>query len=285
MNLEQRIEELAAAQDAPRDALETVVGELFEGLETGSVRAAERGEDGEWTIHAWVKRGILLAFRLGRLVDDVISGANGGLFAFRDKHNLSPRTLDRLPQDVRIVPGGTTVRAGAHIGSGSVIMPPSYVNVGAFVGAGSMIDSHALVGSCAQVGDRVHVSAAAQIGGVLEPAGACPVIIEDDALVGGSAGLYEGVLVRESAVIGAGVVLTRSTPILDLVRETEHRANSAGVLEVPSGAVVVMGSRPARSEFAKERGLQVATPLIVKYRDAATDARVALEAALRPAED
>jgi len=274
--LQTRIEEWVAS-GTPADTTEVVasVQTLLRGLEQGEIRAASP-HNGEWRANAWVKQGILLAFRVGQNERSTF-----GPFGFADKHTMPPRRVDDLPRDVRIVPGGTTVRAGAHIAAGAIIMPPAYVNVGAFVGEGSLIDSHALVGSCAQIGRRVHLSAAAQIGGVLEPASQLPVIVEDDVLVGGNSGLYEGVVVRHHAVIGAGVILTQSTPIHDLVHGRLVTANDRGVLEVPAGAVVVMGSRPARGDYASGHGLQIATPLIVKYRDERTDARVALEQALR----
>jgi 2,3,4,5-tetrahydropyridine-2-carboxylate N-succinyltransferase len=259
--------------EAPRDEMRTVVGELLEALESGAVRAAEPFEDG-WRVNAWVKQGILLAFRCG----SVEPTESAGPMAFADKDTMP---VQGVPEGVRVVPGGSAVRAGAHLAPGVVMMPPAYVNVGAFVGGGTMIDSHALVGSCAQVGERVHLSAAAQVGGVLEPVGELPVIIEDDVLVGGNCGLYEGVLVRRRAVIAAGVVLTRSTPVHDCVNGTVLRANAAGVLEIPEGAVLVMGTRPASGDFAREQGIQISTPLIVKYRDDKTDARTALEGALR----
>lgn len=268
-------ERIEAATSDDSDAAASV-RELLIGLECGEIRAAVRDGDA-WRAEPWVKRGILLAFGVGRLEDF----ASHGPLEFRDKHNLAPRRIGDLPPSARVVPGGSAVRAGAHVGDGAVLMPPCYVNVGAFVGAGSLVDSHALVGSCAQVGERVHLSAAAQLGGVLEPAGSLPVIVEDDALIGGGAGIYEGVLVRERAVIGAGVVLTRSTPIYDLVHGRSYGAGADGVLEVPPGAVVVPGSRPASGTFAEQHGLQIASPLIVKYRDSNTDARVALEEALR----
>jgi 2,3,4,5-tetrahydropyridine-2-carboxylate N-succinyltransferase len=272
--LEQRIRGYSDGfEPTERPEVLAAVAELLSELESGRIRAATRvGE--RWQAHDWVKLGILLAFRAGELVEY----ANAGPLHFADKDTLPPR---RPGKGVRIVPGGSAVRAGSFVGDGVVVMPPAYVNVGAFVGAGTMIDSHALVGSCAQVGARVHLSAAAQVGGVLEPVGDLPVIIEDEVLVGGNCGLYEGVLVRTRAVIAAGVVLTRSTPVHDCVNGTILRANAHGVLEVPEGAVVVMGSRPASGEFARENGLQIATPLIVKYRDASTDARTALEGALR----
>ncbi len=251
---------------------------LLRGLEDGHLRAASRADDGRWQVHAWIKQGILLCFRLGRTVMPEQPAPH----RHRDLDLLPPRDVGTMPSDVRVVPGGATVRSGAHIGAGCVLMPPSYVNIGAHVGRGAMVDSHALVGSCAQIGERVHLSAGAQIGGVLEPAGQLPVVVEDEAMIGGNCGLYEGVLVRRRAVIGAGVVLTGSMVLHDLVHETVHTPNG-GVLEVPDGAVVVMGSRPAQGAFAAARGLCVATPLIVKYRDARTDARTALEDALRPA--
>ena len=278
-SLESRVAHFAKgfAPEAAQDVRATVA-ELFAELEAGRVRAASPSEGGAWTVDAWVKTGILLAFRAGVVTEY----APAGPLTFTDKDTLAPRAARSLGEGVRLVPGGSSVRAGAHLGRGVTLMPPCYVNVGAFVGEGSMVDSHALVGSCAQIGARVHLSAAAQVGGVLEPVGSLPVIIEDDVLVGGGAGLYEGVLVRTRAVIAAGVVLTRSTPVYDLVRARVLRADERGVLEVPAGAVVVPGSRPASGDFAREHGVQVAAAVIVKYRDAATDARAALEAALRP---
>jgi 2,3,4,5-tetrahydropyridine-2-carboxylate N-succinyltransferase len=217
-----------------------------------------------------------VAFRTGQVVDQ----SAGDVFRFFDKHNLPPRAL-QLADGVRVVPGGTTVRRGAYLGRGVIVMPPAYVNVGAYVDEGSMIDSHALVGSCAQVGKGVHVSAAAQIGGVLEPPGARPVVLEDEVLVGGNCGIYEGVVVRRRAVLGSGVILTASTPVYDLVHERILRSPAGGGLEIPESAVVVPGSRRIAGDFAHEHGLSLYTPIIVKYRDAATDARTALESALR----
>lgn len=240
-------------------------------LERGELRAAHRDGAG-WVVDPRVKEGILVGFRMGTLV-----GMAGG--AFVDKDTWPTRTF--VPAErIRLVPGGSSVRRGAYLAPGVTIMPPAYVNAGAFVGEGTLVDSHALVGSCAQIGARVHLSAAAQIGGVLEPVGALPVIVEDDVLVGGNVGIYEGTLVRARAVIGAGVVLTASTRVYDLVHERVIGAEG-GVLEIPEGAVVVPGSRPAGGDFAATHGLQIATPLIVKYRDARTDARTALESALR----
>jgi 2,3,4,5-tetrahydropyridine-2-carboxylate N-succinyltransferase len=250
-------------------------GRLLDALEAGEARAAERADDGAWRANAWVKRGILLGFRLGRIVD-----LSGDEFAFFDKDTYP---IQRFGADrgVRIVPGGSTVRRGAYVAPGVVCMPPMYVNVGAYVGEGAMIDSHALVGSCGQIGARVHLSAAAQVGGVLEPVGAAPVVVEDDVFVGGGCGVYEGTVVRERAVLAAGVVLTRSTRVYDLARETVHRAEGDRPLEIPAGAVVVPGTRAVDSDFGRAHGLSLAAPCVVKYRDASTDAATTLEDALR----
>lgn len=247
---------------------------LLDALERGEVRAAERGADGVWRANPAVKEGILAAFRLG-----VEVASEAGALLFRDRDTLPPRSP--LPDGVRVVPGGTALRRGAHLARGVVVMPPAYVNVGAFVDEGSMVDSHALVGSCAQVGKKVHLSAAAQVGGVLEPVGAVPVVVEDEVFVGGGAGLYEGVCVRRRAVIAAGTILTGTSVVFDLVNEREVRAEPGRTLEVPEGAVVVPGSRPAGGAWAASRGLCLAASVIVKYRDGRTDARTALEGALR----
>lgn len=280
--LERAIDELSARADAsPRRVRETVE-ELLALLESGDVRAAERTPEGDWRAVAWVKRGILLGFREGAIVDMslVLPGDHAATFSFFDKDTFPPRVL-ALGDGVRVVPGGSAIRRGAHIARGVVCMPPSYVNVGAYVGAGSMIDSHALVGSCAQVGERVHLSAAAQLGGVLEPVNAAPVIVEDDVVVGGNCGVYEGTVVRSRAVLGAGVILTRSIPVFDLVRETVYRASADSPLIIPSGAVVVPGARRVSSGWGREMKLSLATPVIVKYRDERTDAATALEESLR----
>lgn len=245
-------------------------------LERGDVRAAQRDADGHWHAVPWVKRAILLGFRLGR-VEEVAAGAP---FSFLDKHTYPARQF-RPEHQVRIVPGGSTVRRGAYLAPNVVCMPPMYINVGAYVGRGTMVDSHALVGSCAQIGERVHLSAAAQIGGVLEPINASPVIIEDDVIVGGNCGVYEGTVVRQKAVLGAGVILTRGTPVYDLVKETVHRATAEAPLVIPEGAVVVPGARRVSSAFGEAQGLSLQTPVIVKYRDDRTDAATALEAWLR----
>jgi 2,3,4,5-tetrahydropyridine-2-carboxylate N-succinyltransferase len=248
---------------------------LLDALEQGRVRVAERGPDGAWTVHAWVKEEILAIFRASPLAESA-----AGALTFVDKRDIGPRAFS-LADRVRIVPGGSSVRRGAHLAPGVIVMPPAYVNVGAFVDEGSMVDSHALVGSCAQIGKRVHLSAGAQVGGVLEPAGARPVIIEDDAFLGGNTGVYEGVLVRSGAVLASGVVLSASTVVYDLPNRRELRGTRAAPLEIPDRAVVVPGTRPANGEWAASKQLHVACALIVKYRDAQTDRATALDEALR----
>lgn len=274
--LRAEVERLSAMRAPPEQEAKEVVSRLLDALESGAVRAASPGERG-WEVHPWVKRGILLGFRVGaHAVSEVPP------FHFRDRETFPTWSPASAPRHVRIVPGGTTVRRGAYLAEGVIVMPPAYVNVGAWVGEGSLVDSHALVGSCAQVGANVHLSAAAQVGGVLEPVGARPVVIEDRVFVGGGCGIYEGTRVGEGAVLAAGVILTRSVPVFDLVREQVYRAGSHGdTLEIPAGAVVVPGVRPARGEFARAQGLGFQTPVIVKYRDASTDAASALEDALR----
>lgn len=263
----------------PTPALLALVDRFLGALEAGDVRAASRDDGGTWRVEARVKRGILVGFRLGRIVGH---GPAEGPLHFADKDTFPTHRPAFAERGIRIVPGGSSVRRGAYLGESVTCMPPMYINVGAYVGAGTMVDSHALVGSCAQIGEGVHLSAGAQIGGVLEPIGLRPVVIEDHALVGGNTGIYEGTLVRERAVIGAGVVLTASTPVYDVVNERVIRATSDTPLEVPANAVVVPGSRPlARGAFAAEHGLHIATPLIVKYRDERTDLRAALEGDLR----
>ncbi len=245
-------------------------------LETGAVRAASPGPDG-WQVEPSVKRGILLGFRLG--TNGEIDA--GPALQFSDKDTYPAQRFDVVERNLRIVPGGNSIRRGAYVGRNVTMMPPAFVNVGAYVGDGSMIDSHALVGSCAQIGEGVHLSASAQIGGVLEPIGQTPVVVEDGVLVGGNTGLYEGVQVGAGAVIAAGVVITASTPVFDLVREEVYRSTPEEPLRIPEGAVVIPGSRPARGEFAREHGLHMAALLIIKYRDEKTDDRTALEDLLR----
>jgi 2,3,4,5-tetrahydropyridine-2-carboxylate N-succinyltransferase len=246
-----------------------------EALTRGEVRAAEEHE-GAWRVNVWVKRGILLGFRIGELEES----GDPRTLTFVDKDTFPPRGFS-VEDGVRIVPGGSAVRLGAYVAPSVVCMPPMYINVGAYVDDGTMVDSHALVGSCAQVGSRVHISAAAQIGGVLEPVNAAPVIIEDDVLIGGNCGVYEGTLVRERAVLGAGVILTRSTPVYDIHKGTIHRATDTEPLVIPEDAVVVAGSRKITKGMGAEWGLSLYTPVIVKYRDEKTDSRVELEDLLR----
>ncbi len=245
-------------------------------LERGDIRAARCDEHGTWHAVSWVKRAILLGFRIGHV--QTMPGV--APFSFLDKHTYPTREF-RPEHQVRIVPGGSTVRRGAYLAPTVVCMPPMYINVGAYVGRGTMVDSHALVGSCAQIGERVHLSAAVQIGGVLEPINASPVVIEDDVVVGGNCGVYEGTVVKRRAVLGAGVVLTRGTRVYDLVNETVHRASPGAPLLIPEGAVVVPGARRVSSAFGEAEGLSLQTPVIVKYRDDKTDAATALEAWLR----
>ncbi len=279
MNLEQRIEELYAVPPQELhyvDDVSVVLQEFVRSLNAGEIRAAQPEPDGTWTVNLWVKHGILVLFRQGHLEDISLNEQ----FRFFDKSTLPTKPLT-LSDGVRVVPGGSTIRTGAFVDHGVICMPPMYINIGAYVAEGTMVDSHALVGTCAQIGKRVHISAAAQIGGVLEPAGARPVIIEDDVLVGGNCGVYEGVLVRKRAVLGSGVILNASTPVYDLVNGTVIRSSAAQPLEIPEGAVVVAGARQISSDFGRQHGLSVSTPLIVKYRDDKTDARTALEDALR----
>lgn len=303
MTLQERIDDLyqrPAPEDGDwgdefRDAFE----ELKHRLNRGEVRAAEPDGDG-WRVNAWVKKGILLGFRVGRLRDySLRSGDEDGSYSLRGKRDAddspSPAAAafpffdkDTFPlkeigpdDGVRVVPGGSAVRDGVYLGRGVVCMPPMYANVGAYVDDGTMIDSHALVGSCAQVGKRVHLSAAAQLGGVLEPVGSRPVIVEDDVLVGGNCGIYEGTLVRRGAILGSGTILNASVPVYDLVRETVYRATPNAPLEIPADAVVVPGSRAVSSFWGRAKGLSVHTPVVVKYRDDETDRSVRLEDVLR----
>jgi 2,3,4,5-tetrahydropyridine-2,6-dicarboxylate N-succinyltransferase len=277
--LESRIDELFALPagiETPRDTAR-VVNQLLEALESGAARSAVCGSDGVWHAVPWVKRGILVAFRFGKLAD---LSPGGEAFSFVDKDTIPPQRFG-IDRGVRIVPGGSTIRRGTYVAPGVVCMPPMFVNVGSHIGAGTMIDSHALVGSCAQLGARCHISAAAQIGGVLEPVNASPVIIEDDVIVGGNCGVYEGTVIRSKAVLAAGVVLTRGTPVYDLVRECVYRASADSPLEIPSGAVVVPGARGVKGGWGAGEGLSLQTPVIVKYRDEKTDLATALESWLR----
>jgi 2,3,4,5-tetrahydropyridine-2-carboxylate N-succinyltransferase len=278
MSLREQIEALAASAAVEYSSEDLALFDAFKAaLNRGEIRAAERDSNGQWQANAWVKRGILLGFRMGSIVEMTPPGAS---LQFLDKNTYPIRKFE-TDDRVRIVPGGSSIRDGAYIAPGVVCMPPMFVNAGAYVDEGTMIDSHALVGSCAQIGKRVHLSAAAQIGGVLEPAGAMPVIIEDDVIVGGNCGVYEGAIVRERAVLAAGVIITGSTPVFDLVREEIYRRGKDGSLEIPAGAVVVPGARAVQNEKGREWGLSLYAPVIVKYRDEKTDAATQLEDLLR----
>ncbi len=276
MSLKEKIEELSGKSEF--EAPDRVIFEEFKAaLRKGEIRAAEKRADGNWSANAWVKKGILMGFRMGGMIEMSLETES---FRFFDKETYPLRPM-KLEEGVRIVPGGSTIRDGSYVAKGVVCMPPCYINVGAYVDEGTMVDSHALVGSCAQIGKNVHLSAAAQIGGVLEPVGAVPVVIEDDVLVGGNTGVYEGTVVREKAVLASGVILTRSTPVFDLPNERIIKSVDGGPLEIPAGAVVVQGSRAISSGFGKENGLSLYAPMIVKYRDEKTDASTQLEDYLR----
>jgi len=269
-----------AAELQASSEVRTVFGQFKQLLNNGVIRAAEKSGS-EWVVNSWVKQGILLGMRLGRLQAATVPlGEDGTGFTFIDKDTWPLKNFT-LENNVRIVPGGSAVRDGSYLAPSVVMMPPAYVNVGAYVDEGTMIDSHALVGSCAQVGKKVHLSAGVQAGGVLEPVGAMPVIIEDEVMVGGNCGIYEGTIVRERAVIGTGVILNGSTPVYDIARNRIYRKTGDHPLEIPAGAVVVAGARTIKGEFAAENGLSIYTPLIIKYRDARTDSATALEEALR----
>jgi len=276
MPLSAEIEKLFSlpAEEARSRGL-SVVEELRDGLNRGEFRAAEKTAAG-WKTNIWVKRGILLAFKIGVVVDRSVPAE----FRFFDKDTLPTKKLSG-GSSVRVVPGGSTIRDGSYVARNVICMPPMFINIGAYVDEGSMVDSHALVGSCAQIGKRVHLSAAAQIGGVLEPPGALPVIVEDEAFVGGNCGIYEGVLVQSRAVLAPGVILTGGTAVYDLVRGQVYRKSAEAPLTIPSGAVVVPGSRPAAGDFAKANNVSLYTPVIVKYRDEKTDASTMLEESLR----
>ena len=270
----ERLYAAAAPAGAALDQSRQVFQQFLEGLTRGQIRAAER-KDGRWQVNTWVKQGILLGFRLGELAE-----IDDGALSFVDK-NTYPARHFRIQDNVRVVPGGSSVRSGAYIAPGVICMPPMFVNVGAYVDEGTMIDSHALVGSCAQVGKRVHLSAASQVGGILEPVNASPVIVEDDVLIGGNCGIYEGTQVRQGAVLGAGVVLTRATPVYDIAREQVYRATANEPLIIPENAVVVPGARAITKGKATDWGLSLYTPVIVKYRDEKTQSSIELEDWLR----
>jgi 2,3,4,5-tetrahydropyridine-2-carboxylate N-succinyltransferase len=276
--LKSAIDQLSAVETIgdPRDA-RRIFFDFRAALTRGDIRAAEK-IDTRWVVNAWVKQGILLGFRLGELTEM----PDGDVLSFVDKDTFPARRLT-LADRIRLVPGGSSIREGAYVAPSVICMPPMFINVGAYVDEGSMIDSHALVGSCAQIGKRVHLSAAAQVGGVLEPINAAPVVVEDDVLIGGNCGVYEGTLVRARAVLGAGTILTRSTPLYDLVRGEIYRASAEQPLEVPENAVVVPGSRAVKKGNGKsdEWTLSLYTPVIVKYRDDKTERGIELEDWLR----
>ncbi|HZD94324.1 MAG TPA: 2,3,4,5-tetrahydropyridine-2,6-dicarboxylate N-succinyltransferase [Candidatus Sulfotelmatobacter sp.] len=276
-SLRSEIERLYAGGAVPAEQAgkaRLVFQEFRSALTQGQVRAAEKN-NGQWRVNTWVKQGILLGFRLGELEE-----INAGTLSFVDKDTFPARRFG-VAEKVRVVPGGSSVRQGAYVAPGVICMPPMYINVGAYVDEGTLVDSHALVGSCAQIGKRVHLSAAAQIGGVLEPVNASPVIIEDDVLIGGNCGIYEGTQVRSGAVLGAGVILTRATPVYDIVREQVYRSSADAPLVIPEHAVVVPGSRAINKGKAAEWGLSLYTPVIVKYRDEKTQSSIELEDLLR----
>jgi len=277
MSLQHEIEEVCAQTAETMDSARAarVFNEFKFFLNRGEVRAAAKIR-GEWKVNPWVKQGILLGFRIGELQDDSINAR----FPFFDKHTYPLKRLS-LSDGIRLVPGGSAIRDGAFVARGVVCMPPMYINVGAYVDEDTMVDSHALVGSCAQIGKRVHLSAAAQIGGVLEPIGAMPVIVEDDVVIGGNCGIYEGTIIGARAVIGAGVILTAGTPVYDAVRGVVYRREGDRPLAIPEGAVVVPGTRPLNTEWGRREQLSVAAPVIIKYRDEKTDASTALEESLR----
>jgi 2,3,4,5-tetrahydropyridine-2,6-dicarboxylate N-succinyltransferase len=280
MTLQQTIQRLfEGGRDADKAEMRAAFFELRRELGEGRVRAAEPDAEAPsgWRVNAWVKQGILLGFRCGDVVD---VSADHGKWPFYDKDTLPLKKLG-LAAGIRIVPGGSTIRDGAFVGSGVIVMPPAFVNIGAYIGEGTLVDSHALVGSCAQIGRRVHISAAAQVGGVIEPVGGMPVIIEDDVLVGGNTGVYEGAVIKEGAVLAAGVVITGSTPIYDLPRNAIIRAADGEPIVVPAGAVVVPGARAVTVGPGRDWRVSLATPVIVKYRDDRTDTRTGLEAWIR----
>lgn len=249
---------------------------LLSSLNSGEIRAAERNIDNQWLANNWVKQAILLLFKFGKLTDYSINQE----FKYYDKNTI-PLHPFHLKDNVRIVPGGTSLRNGSYIAPGVILMPPAYVNIGAYVDSGTMIDSHALVGSCAQLGKNIHLSAASQIGGVLEPANAVPVIIEDNVMIGGNCGVYEGVIVRQGAVLGSGVILTSSMKVFDLVNQVTIQSNGNGPLEIPENAVVVAGTRGLNSDFAIKNNLSLYTPIIIKYRDERTSSKTSLTEILR----
>lgn len=267
---------LTNPSDFSENQIKEIQDKFLHLLNSGLIRSAEKDTNGNWNANIWVKKGILILFKYSKIVDMSINS----MFSYFDKDTIPTKSIT-LEDGIRIVPGGTTIRNGAYVAKGVICMPPSYINIGAYLDEGTMVDSHALVGTCAQVGKRVHLSAASQIGGVLEPAGANPVIVEDDVMIGGNCGIYEGVIIRNRAVLGSGLILNASTKVYDIVNGTILAASANSPLEIPAGAVVVPGSRAVTNEFGIKNGLSIATPLIIKYRDDKTDAKTALESALR----
>jgi 2,3,4,5-tetrahydropyridine-2-carboxylate N-succinyltransferase len=278
-DIKAQIEQLdaAAPSEVDRGEVKPLLDRFLAALESGSIRSASKQPDGQWVAHQWVKRGILLCFRWGDTVDLSINRT----FQFSDKDTLGTLDLRACPTGPRVVPGGTTIRRGVYLGQRLVIGPPSFINIGAYVDDDTLIDSHALVGSCAQVGKRIHLSAAAQLGGVIEPPNATPVIVEDDVFIGGQCGVFEGTLIRSGAVLATGVVLTRGTPVYDLAREQVYRAEGERPLIIPERAIVVPGARPARGAFAEKHGLSLQTPVIVRYREPGETGPLVLERDLR----
>jgi 2,3,4,5-tetrahydropyridine-2,6-dicarboxylate N-succinyltransferase len=280
MELQQEISKLfEQGSSAPKQVARDAFARLREELSAGRVRAAEPDPTSPtgWRVNVWVKQGILLGFRFGDVVD---MGIAKGRWPFFDKDTMPLKPLE-VTSGVRVVPGGSSIRDGVYLGPGVICIPPMYINVGAYVGDGTLVDSHALVGSCAQIGRRVHLSAAAQIGGVIEPVGAMPVIIEDDVLVGGNCGVYEGAIIKSRAVLASGTIITGSTPVYDLPNSRILKPEAGQPLVVPEGAVVVPGARAVTVGAGREWGLSLATPVIVKYRDEKTDARTELERWIR----
>jgi len=277
MGLQKDIERFFSAKELNnKETAKALVafGEMVRLLNKGEVRSAEK-TGGYWHANQWVKKGILLGFRLGKIKNFSVEH-----FKFYDKHTLPLKSL-KGNDNVRVVPGGSSIRNGCYVGKGVICMPPMFINIGAYVDDYSLIDSHALVGSCAQLGKNIHLSAAAQIGGVLEPINSVPVIIEDDVMIGGNSGIYEGTIVSRRAVIGAGCIITGSTPVYDSAKGKIYKKTKDEPLIIPEGAVVVAGSRPLKSQFGMENNLSIYTPVIIKYRDERTDAATALEEDLR----
>jgi 2,3,4,5-tetrahydropyridine-2-carboxylate N-succinyltransferase len=280
LTLQSKIEELFDSKPASYSEADfALFYEFKNALNAGLIRAAEpdAASPTGWRVNAWVKKGILLGFRLGGVVDMSIDRSRQPFF---DKATYPVKTFSPA-SGVRIVPGGSSIRDGCYVGKGVTCMPPMYINAGAWVDDGTMVDSHALVGSCAQVGKNCHISAASQIGGVLEPVGALPVIIEDDVLIGGNCGVYEGTVVKKRVVLGTGTILNRSTPVYDLVRNQVYRATDETPLVIPEEAVLVAGARQVTSGPGKDWGISLYTPVIVKYRDQKTDTKIQLEDLLR----